>query len=266
MAALPDRADAERVRRQTWLILAGAVVVYGLLRWSFGPWPQDAAYHLLADTRTCLGVVPRAGDVLTNAAILAAGLFGAALRRRMVLAPEEHSAANVLIVGAICTAFGSAYYHWAPSNATLVWDRLPMTIVLIPVFALVLADRVSPLFGRYALWPFTAFAAASVIFWGASEALGQGDLGLYVVVRVGTAVGIALLLILRAPAHTGTKWLVAALVAEVALTVCERFDHEIFRMTGGRASGHNLKHVIAGLGLASVFWWLRSRRRLPVNP
>lgn len=266
MEALRDQADADHVRRQTWLILTVAVVLYGLLRWSFGPLPQDPAYHLFADTRTCLGFLPRAGDVLTNAAILAAGLFGVALRKRMMLAPDERSAANVLIAGAICTAFGSAYYHWAPSNATLVWDRLPMTIVLIPVLVLVLADRVQPLFGRYALWPFTAFAAASVVLWGVSEALGQGDLRLYLIVRLGTAVGIAFLLILRPPAHTGTKWLLAALACEIALTVCERLDQEIFRVTGGLASGHNVKHVIAGLALASVFWWLRSRRMLPRNP
>ena len=257
-----DVDDAARVRRQIWLILVAVVALYGLLRLSFGPLPQDPAYHLLADMRTCLGIIPRAGDVLTNLAILASGLFGLALRTRMTVALEERSAVNVLIAASILTAFGSAYYHWAPAHATLVWDRLPLSIVLMTVLALVMADRVHPLFARVAVWPFAALGVASVILWGVSEAMGQGDLLLYLILRIGTGVAIAFLLILRQPRHTGTKWLVAALVCEVFMAIFERFDHEVFRLTGGLASGHNVKHVMAGVGLAFVFWWLRSRTML----
>jgi len=257
-----DVDDAARVRRRVWLIVGAVAALYGFLRLSFGPLPQDPAYHLLADTRTFLGVVPRAGDVLTNLAILAAGLFGLALRTRMTVAPEARTAVNVLIAASVLTAFGSAYYHWAPTNATLIWDRLPIAIVLMSLLALVMADRVHPLFARDAVWPFTALGAAGVILWGVSEAMGQGDLLLYLIVRVGTGVAIALLLILRQPRHTGTIWLVAALVSEIIMAFFERFDHEVFRLTGGLVSGHSMKHVMVGVALASVFWWLRVRRML----
>ena len=252
--------DAAQVRRQVWLIIGAVAVLYGLLRLSVGPLPQDPAYHLLADTRALLGVVPRAGDVITNLAILAAGLFGLALRPRMTIAPEERAAVNMLIAASIVTAFGSAYYHWAPANAPLVWDRLPIAIVLTSLLALVMADRMHPLFARAALWPFTALGVASVILWGVSEAMGQGDLLLYLIVRVGTGVAIVLLLILRQPRHTGTKWLVAALVSEIVMAILERFDHEVFRLTGGFVSGHGLKHVMVGVALACVFGWLRGRK------
>ena len=255
--------EAAWVRRQVWLILVAVVALYGLLRLSLGPLPQDPAYHLLADTRTWLGVIPRAGDVLTNLAILAAGLFGLALRTRMNVAPEAYTAVNVLIAASILTAFGSAYYHWAPANATLIWDRLPLAIVLMSVLALVMADRVHPLFAREALWPFTALGILSVILWGVSEAMGQGDLLLYVIVRIGAGVAIVFLLILRQPRHTGTIWLVAALVTEVVMVIFERFDHEVFRLTGGLVTGHNVKHVMAGVALAFVFWWLRSPNQAP---
>lgn len=250
------------VRGKVWLMLGAALALYGLLRLAWGPLPQDPAYHLLADTRACLGVVPRAGDVLSNLAILAAGLFGLALRPRMTIAAEERTASNVLIAAAILTAFGSAYYHWAPSNATLVWDRLPIAIVLGSLLALVLADRVHPLLARDALWPLTAFSAASVILWGVSETLGKGDVLLYLIVRIGAGLAIVVLIILRQPRHTGTLWLVAALFSEVAMGFLERFDHEIFQLTGGSASGHNLKHVMAGVALACVFGWLRTRKLL----
>lgn len=253
----PD--EASRVRRQVRLVLVAVVALYGLLRLSFGPLPQDPAYHVLADARTAFGFIPRAGDVLTNLAILAAGLFGLALRPRMTVAPEARAAVNVLIAATILTAFGSAYYHWAPTNATLVWDRLPMAIVLVSLLVLVMADRVHPLFARDALWPFVALAAASVILWGTSEALGQGDVFLYLIVRIGAGVAIAFLLILRRPRHTGTRWLVAALACEIVMAAFQRYDQEAFQLTGGLVSGHSMKHVMAGVALASVFWWLRAR-------
>jgi hypothetical protein len=255
-----------RVRRQVWVVIGAALAVYGLLRLSFGPLPQDPSFHLFADTRTCLGVIPRAGDVLTNLAILAAGLFGLVLRNRMTVAPEERIAVNVLIAATILTAFGSAYYHWAPANPTLVWDRLPLAIVLVSVVALVLADRVHPLFARHGIGPLTALAVAGVAVWGVSEAMGRGDLLLYLVVRVGAGIAIALLVILRRPRHTGTKWLVAALIGEVLMATLERHDHEIFQLTGGRVSGHSLKHVTVGVALVFVFCWLGTRRPLAAQP
>jgi len=252
--------DAIHIRQQVWLIIIVIVVLYGLLRLSFGPLPQNPNYHLLADTRTHLGFIPRAGDVLTNLAILAAGLFGLAIRPHMAVESEARTAVNVLVAASILTAFGSAYYHWAPSNATLVWDRLSMAIVLSSLLALVMADRMHPDFARVALWPFVSLGAGSVILWGASEAAGQGDVLLYLIVRIGAGAAIALMLILRQPRHTGTLWLVAALVSEIVMAIFERLDHEVFRLTGGLVSGHNAKHVIAGAALAFVFWWLRARK------
>jgi len=259
---MSDTGDQARVRRQVWLLLGAAVVLYGLLRLALGPLPQDPAYHELADAQTRLGGIPRTGDVATNLAILAAGILGLALRPRMTIGPQERNAVNVLLAATILTAFGSAYYHWAPTNATLIWDRLPIAVVLMSLLALVMADRVHPLYARVGLWPFAALGMASVILWGISEETGHGDLLLYLIVRIGAGVAIVSLLILRKPRHTGTMWLLAAVACEVAMALLERFDHEIFQLTGGSASGHNLKHVMAGVALACVFGWLRTRKLL----
>lgn len=255
--------DAARVRRQVWLMLGAALALYGLLRLMLGALPQDPAYHDFADTRNGPGGISGAGDILTNLAILAAGLSGLALRSGMHVAPEARTAVNVLIAATLLTAFGSVYYHLAPANATLIWDRLPISVVLMSLLALVMADRVHPLFAREALWPFIGLGIASVVLWSVSEAMGQEDLLLYLIVRVGAGAAIVFLLILRPPRHTGTVWLVAAISCEVAMAILERFDHQVFRLTGGLASGHNLKHVLAGIALAFVFWWLRVRKTLP---
>jgi len=253
-------SEDRKIRRQVWLGLVAALALWGLLKLALGSLPQDPAYHRFADTRTFLGVIPRAGDVLTNLAILGAAVLGWALRPRMALATNERAAANLLIAGTALTALGSAYYHQSPDNATLLWDRLPMTLVMLPAFVLVLADRVHPLFARHALWPFTVFAAASVVYWAWSETIGAGDMWLYAIARVVPALLIIALLVLREPRYTASAWLVAAAAGQVVLALFEYFDQEIFAATGGVASGHNLKHVTVGAALACLFIWLRVRR------
>jgi uncharacterized membrane protein YidH (DUF202 family) len=259
-AAAPVGHGEPRVGRALYLALLGMLALYGIAWITLGPLPQDPAYHLLADTRTCLGI-PRAGDVLTNFAILGAGLFGLVLHPGMNTSHEEQPAVALLIAGTFLTAAGSAYYHWAPSNATLFWDRLPMMLTIPPILVLVLADRVHPAFARKALVPITAFAVGSVLWWAASQALGREDVRLYLMVRVLMAATLLALVVFRPGRHSGTGWLVGALVAEGVLTLFERLDHEIFRWTGGLASGHNLKHAMVGVALVCVFCWLRYRRR-----
>lgn len=59
------------------------------------------------------------------------------------LDPRERWPYVLVFVGLVLTAFGSAYYHLAPDNARLVWDRLPMTIVFMPLVAALIAERVN---------------------------------------------------------------------------------------------------------------------------
>jgi hypothetical protein len=66
-------------------------------------------------------------------------------------------------------------------------------------------------------------------------------------------------------ARASVNVLVASLVSEIVMAIFERFDNEVFRLTGGLVSGHNAKCVMVGVALAFVFWWLRSRRTLTEN-
>ena len=158
---LESSANPTLASRQAWGLVLAVLLLYLLLRWVAGPLPQWLDYHDFADTRL-LGFVPRAGDVLTNLAILAAGLWAASLRHRVYVGRDERPAFRLLVTGAILTAFGSAYYHWEPSNARLVWDRLPLALLLTAIVSLVLADRVTPAFGRAALLPVGSLAVGSV--------------------------------------------------------------------------------------------------------
>ena len=48
------------------------------------------------------------------------------------------------------------------------------------------------------------------------------------------------------------------------MTVVERLDNEIYSATGMLVSGHNVKHVLAGVLLGSTLAWLLLRE--PTSP
>jgi len=262
VARMCSEAEAPAARRRAWTIASAALLLYALLRAVAGPLPQWPEYHDFADTRR-LGPIPRAGDVLTNLAILAAGLWAFSLRRRMAVTRAEQPAYRLLVLGAILTAFGSAYYHWEPSNARLVWDRAPMAVLATGAVALVLSDRMAPALGRAALWPVGLLAGAGVALWGITEALGHGDLWLYLVVRVGAGVGTLALLLTCRSRHTAAGFVWAAVACDGLETLTEHLDWPIWRATAGVLSGHNLKHVLAGGVIACLAAWLLHRRLLP---
>jgi hypothetical protein len=259
MRAAESSANLTLASRQAWGLVFAVLLLYLLLRWVAGPLPQWLDYHDFADTRV-LGFVPRAGDVLTNLAILAAGLWSASLRHRVCVSRDERPAFRLLVAGAILTAFGSAYYHWDPSNARLVWDRLPLALLLTAIVSLVLADRVTPAFGRAALLPVGSLAVGSVALWGLTEAFGRGDLWLYLLVRIGASIGILVLLITRRSRYTVAALVWMAVACDGLETAAEHFDWQIWRLTDGVVSGHNLKHLFAGAVIACVSGWLLQRR------
>jgi hypothetical protein len=247
------------VRCHVWLGILVAVLLALLLRVLFGPRPCPPNYHKFIDARILFGLIPHAGDVLTNLAIIAAGLFGWTLRRRMVITTEENNATALLIGGTVLMGLGSTYYHWAPTNATLVWDRIPMMLTILPALALMFADRVHPMYCRHALWPMTIYAIATVFYWGWLEAMGRGDELPYGVVRYGAPLLIAYLLAARPARYSSAGWMISAIVLQIPVFLFEHCDRQVWDATGKIVSGHNLKHIFVGLSMACVFTWLGVR-------
>ena len=127
-----------------------------------------------------------------------------------------------------------------------------------------LADRVDPVFATVALWPVAALGAASVLWWAWTRWQGADDLRLYLIVRIGTGVAIACLLLLRRGRYSGAGWLWAALALDITMTAAERLDKEIYFATGMLVSGHNVKHLLAGVLLGCTLAWLVLRQ--PSSP
>jgi hypothetical protein len=230
-------------RHERWvalilLALAGA--------WLLPAMQQPAEYHDFADRRTFLGIA-NAGDVLSNAAFALVGLYGflQLQRARRSLAPAMRASLRVFFAGLVLTALGSAYYHLEPTNATLVLDRLPMTIAFAGVFGAVVAERVSTRAGFAALAVMLAVGLASVVYWKYTD-----NLTPYAAVQFGGMAGVVILLVATPRGAEALPWW--GLIAWYALSkLLETGDTVIWHASSAAVAGHLLKHLAAAMaGLA----------------
>lgn len=255
---------ARSFRLRTGLLLglaAGAVVaVLGV-----PPIPQDPAYHDFADRRALLGI-PNALDVLSNLGFLVAGVLGLLATRRAALVQEwERAAYGVLFLGVALTSAGSAYYHLAPANDTLFWDRLPMTLVFMSLFAVTIGERVSGRAGEVLLGPLVAAGAGSVLYWHLGEQAGTGDLRPYALVQFLPILAIPLMLLLFPARYTRTGDVGVVIAAYGVAKGLEALDAQIFGL-GGIVSGHTLKHLCAAAALCWLARMVRLRRPIAAPP
>jgi hypothetical protein len=234
------------------------------------PIPQPQGYHAFADDRTMLGV-PNFLNVASNLPFLVVGVLGLMLLLRQdTIGPEgpirerpERWPLLVLFTGVLLTAFGSAYYHLAPDNNRLVWDRLPMTVAFMGFFASMIGERISVQAGAWLLWPLVWLGFASVLNWHLGERQNAGDLRLYGFVQFYPMLTIPLLMYLFPPRYTCWGYVIVALGWYLFAKVLEAgpVDHGLYEM-GQVVSGHTLKHLAAALGACWLLLMIKNRRPL----
>src|SRR6186713_3408635 len=137
-----------------WLLTA-VTVGLAVAAFSVPAMPQPLSYHAFADCRT-FWAIPNFFNVISNLPFLVGGGLGLALIWRgggRFLDAREQLPYLVFFLGALLTCFGSAWYHAAPDNARLVWDRLPMTLGFAGLVAAAVAERVDLKLGLKSLWP-----------------------------------------------------------------------------------------------------------------
>ena len=240
-------------------LLAAAVALFSLPRI-----PQDLSYHAMADTRTMFGV-PNALNVLSNVPFAFTGGLGlialARARRSSAagFADGWYWAAYLALFGGVAlTCVGSSYYHLAPDNARLVWDRLPMTVGFMGFVAAMLEERVRPGLARQLLLPLLLLGAFSVAWWTWSESRGAGDLRLYGLVQFGSLASVVLMIALYRSGPSGARYVVAALGLYGLAKVFEALDRPIFAI-GQVVSGHTLKHLAAAAAIVPLAVMIRRR-------
>jgi hypothetical protein len=250
------------LRRRGLVVLASALAA-GAATLALPRIAQDPAYHAFADARGWAGV-PNAANVLSSLLLSAAALIGllaVAGERARFADPRERAIWRVLFASVALVGPGSAWYHLDPSNATLVWDRLPMAAGFAALLAAIVAERVGPALGARLLAPLVAAGALSVLYWHVTEARGAGDLRPYAFVQLYPLLAIPLLWALFPARYTrGGDWL-AALALYGASKAAEGADAAVFR-AGGLVSGHTLKHALAAMGVAALASMLLRREPL----
>ena len=254
-AADPTLSPARLSPQHAGRVIVAAIVLI-FVAWLLVPLiPQDQRYHGLADKREWLGV-PNAADVLSNVAFALVGVVAVARllsRRRPRFNVATEAGLWFVGIGILGTAAGSAWYHLNPTDATLFWDRLPMTIVFAGVLGAAVSQRLGEDAGRWVLAILPLLGIASVVYWKST-----GNLSLYLLLQYG---GIATLVAVLAFARNRSDpipWL-WVVVLYVGAKILETGDRTIWDATNGLVAGHALKHLLAAAAVAAALWPLIRR-------
>lgn len=225
-----------------------AVVLFSVIVCSLlSPVAQNAAYHFFADTRSWLGI-SNAANVISNVGFFVVGILGLIDLRKSSATSQIKLVYLVLYVGLLLTAAVSAHYHYHPTNESLVYDRLPMTIVFMAFLSATVGEMINRRAGFLLFWPLLLFGIGSVLYWNHTQNLGRGDLRWYGLVQFLPIVLIPLIYFLFDPdkRRTKLKALLRIICWYIAAKIFEIFDEEIFSFTGF-ISGHTLKHLAAAV-------------------
>jgi Ceramidase len=231
------------------LLLSITLITFVIVFIFIKPIPQNIDYHHFANDKTIFGIA-NAWNVLSNIGFIIIGLVGISFTR-------QHNINNpivwVLFAGIILTGIGSAYYHYNPNNTTLVWDRLPMTIVFTSFFALIYAWCFNEKMG-FKIWLVSlANGIYAVFYWQYTEQEFRGDLRLYAIIQFLPIVLIVIILSSRFKSHSFlVKPIAMIIVWYIIAKFLEHYDNSIFEKTN-IISGHPIKHIAAAMATFYIY-------------
>jgi hypothetical protein len=249
-----------------WIRYAPTIITVGIIAILavHGRIAQPVHYHDFADRSAAFGI-HHAADVFSNAGFALVAIWGwLTLRPRRDSAPLRAGwpGYRLFLIGLFLTAFGSGFYHFAPDNARLIWDRLPIALACAGLLVGVRGDTRPGLKTEIEAIVLALFAVASVAWWAYTDRIGADDLRPYLLLQGLPLVLIPLWQAIRRAPRADRIAFAAAMGLYVLAKVAEIFDHEIANMLGF-VSGHSLKHLIATAATAAVVWGLSRRFSKP---
>ena len=216
---------------------------------------QDPIYHQFVDTRMFFGI-PNAQDVLSNFFFILVGVLG--LKETLKTKIQKTNSWIVFFLSIVLVAPGSAYYHWAPDNFTLFWDRLPMSLGFMALYIILLSEHISIKCEK--LLPLAlVVGVASVLTWIITT-----DLRFYFWIQFSSFLTIPIILALYPSRYSHKYGYGLTLVLYGLAKWAEVKDHQIFDMTSQMLSGHTLKHILAAMGIAGLWWMIKVRKEVLV--
>lgn len=240
-----------------WRHILLLLIVIGSFAFMLSKQPigQSPDYHNFTDQRAFFGI-PNFFDIMSNIPFLLVGIAGISFcreNRSMSFRPVWLT----FFAGVAIVSLGSGYYHWNPTNETLAWDRLPMTIGFMGLFVAILAEYVNVWLGKFLLVPALLLGSSSVLYWHWFD-----DLRFYFWIQLIPLLTVPVVMALFRPKCSHQWLLMVALVCYVLAKITEACDREVFVFTQSLISGHSLKHLLAVLSCFSVLMMLKTRRML----
>ena len=165
----------------------------------------------------------------------------------------------MVFMGFLLVTIGSSYYHLWPNNITLVYDRIPIAIIVMSFFALIIYQCISPRKGYKALIIFNIIGLISVIYWIVTEHIGKGDLRWYGLVQFFPILAIPLMLGLYQSTFKQWKKVGLIFLLFAIARLFEKFDKETYNFLNEIISGHSLKHLFMAAAGYEIVVLLRHR-------
>jgi len=238
-------------KRKNIIVIIFLVTLFAIVGVLFLPAiPQDINYHNFADKRNMFHL-PNFWNVVSNVPYFVVGmmaLYKLLILNRLQILQEAKATYVIFFIGVTLVSFGSGYYHLAPNNQTLVWDRLPMTIAFMALFSFVISEFLSLRLGKNLLFPLLFLGIGSVLYWFFGELENHGDLRAYVLVQFLPMIVMPLMFLFLKPSFSLVRGYWYLLICYLMAKVFEALDTQIYELLGF-ISGHSLKHIISAIGV-----------------
>ncbi|KAF3337293.1 Ceramidase [Carex littledalei] len=234
------------MEKSRWIAWGAALVIFGVLMVVTPKIPQSEEYHDFADQRKLLFGIPNTLNVISNIPFFFVGIIGLVLcywKNYFQLSLQgELWGWTLFYLGVTAVGFGSSYYHLNPNDATLVWDRLPMTVAFTSIVAIFIIERVDEKKGTISLLPLFLAGVLSIVYWRYFD-----DLRPYAAVQFVPCIVIPVMAIIIPPMYTHSSYWLWAAGFYLLAKVTEAMDKPIYKWTHQIVSGHTLKHLFAAM-------------------
>jgi hypothetical protein len=219
------------------LVALGCIIVLLIT----GPIPQNQEYHQFADSRTFFGI-PNFLNVITNLPFGITGFLGL-LELKNLKNKELKHIILFLFTGFMLLMPGSSYYHLFPNNNALIYDRIPISIIVMSFLTFIIYKSIYRRTVFNTLIILNTIGIMSVTYWVITEYFGKGDLRWYGFVQFFPIIAIPLILYLYRPSFNLSKETIFILLLFGVAKMMEKYDKEVFKLLEHTVSGHSLKHL-----------------------
>jgi len=203
-------------------------------------------------------------NVISNIPFIIIGFIGVYENKKEKLIHDNYKITplyGIFFLGVFLTGFGSSWFHLNPNNATLVWDRLPMTIGFMALTTALLSEYLYKDIQKKIFYPLLFVGFISVLYWYYTEQQGKGDLRLYALVQFLPLLLIPLIAFIHQSRFTHNYLLIGVVLFYLLAKLAEHYDQAIHQWLGF-ISGHSIKHLLAAIATYLVLIMLRNRKQL----